>query len=303
MPNVAVWPALIGPFPVFTTEMSGQRTRMLALDWLLPVFEAGSFVAATVAVFGRVLQSAASVRPVTWTTSDAPAARSPNEQVRTLPAMEQSALSSDQLMPAGSGSLSVTPWAVPGPALLTVIVKAAVSPALMGLSSAVLTTVMSGHWTVTDASSVSEPSLAATTEPVLSTSPQVAGVVALTMWTVKLSPAPSAAEVQVRTPRLIEQSGSPSPLTLSMLQLRPASVGSVSVMVTVLAVPLPALLTTMSKPIWSPALTVSSSAVFSIRMSAQRTSTEPVSLLLASLLDGSLVAAAMPVLPTTPQSA
>ena len=40
--------------------------------------------------------------------------------------MEQSALSSDQLMPAGSGSLSVTPWAVPGPALLTVIVNAAV---------------------------------------------------------------------------------------------------------------------------------------------------------------------------------
>ena len=36
--------------------------------------------------------------------------------------MEQSGLSSDQLMPAGSGSLSVTPLATPGPALLTVMV-------------------------------------------------------------------------------------------------------------------------------------------------------------------------------------
>ena len=44
--------------------------------------------------------------------------------------------------------------ATPGPALLTVMVNAAVSPALIGLLSAVLTTETSGHWTTTDAGSL-----------------------------------------------------------------------------------------------------------------------------------------------------
>ena len=39
-------------------------------------------------------------------------------------------MSIDQVTPAGSGSLTVTPLAVPAPLLLTVTVKPTVSPAL-----------------------------------------------------------------------------------------------------------------------------------------------------------------------------
>ena len=111
--KVATSPALIGPLPLLTTEMFGHSTTMLALDVLLPVCAAASFVAATVAVFGRV-GSPPLVGPLTWTTTLWPTARSPNEQVRVLAAIEQAPRSSVQAMPAGGGSSRVTPLATPG---------------------------------------------------------------------------------------------------------------------------------------------------------------------------------------------
>ena len=59
----------------------------------------------------------------------------------------------------------------------------AVSPALMEPSSGVLVTLMSGHRTVTSALALDVPSLVVVASPVLSTTPQVALVVGLTMWT------------------------------------------------------------------------------------------------------------------------
>jgi hypothetical protein len=102
-------------------------------------------------------------------------------------------------MPAGSGSLSVTLRATPGPRFETTIVNAAVSPALIVPESAVFTTLTSGHATSTDAESLPPPSFAASTVAVLSTVPHVAGVVGETTWTLKLAPAGRLAFEQLRS--------------------------------------------------------------------------------------------------------
>ena len=87
-----------------------------------------------------------------------------------------------QLVPALLGKLSesVTLRAMPGPALLTTMVKPIVSPELTGLASLVFVTLRSGHSTVIE----SEPvllvvfaSLVAAAVAELLTMPQVAEVV------------------------------------------------------------------------------------------------------------------------------
>ncbi len=97
--------------------------------------------------------------------------------------------------------------------LVTVIVQAALSPALIGLLSAVLTTWRSGPSTTTWSVSVSEPSLVVVTDAVLETglSGTVAGVVGLVMWTVRTWPEARSPRLQVRTPRRMVQEPAAEP--------------------------------------------------------------------------------------------
>src|SRR5689334_14374564 len=109
MVKAAVSPALIVPLSaVFRTVTSGHRTVIVAVDELLPCRPGPSFVEATVAVFTRSPQALALGVPVTWMVRVADGPRSPKSQVRTLLAIEQSALSSLHTTPAGSGSFRVT---------------------------------------------------------------------------------------------------------------------------------------------------------------------------------------------------
>src|SRR5262245_26936875 len=107
---------------------------------LAPSLTGSSLSASAVAVLFSVPQSAASVTPCTVTDRDAPEARLPKLHERTPAAIEQFGLSgfSVQVMPAGSVSDSVTLKAIPGPLLPTVMVKLAVSPALIVPLPAVL---------------------------------------------------------------------------------------------------------------------------------------------------------------------
>jgi hypothetical protein len=130
-----------------------QRTTIDAVLELFPSTFDGSFEAPTVAVLGSVPQSAASVRPLIWISIDAPAARFANEQLRAPAAIEQPGTGGliAQFTPEGNVSFTVTFVAFPLPMLLTTIVNAAVWPAPIGLLSAVLTTLTSGHCTTTEA--------------------------------------------------------------------------------------------------------------------------------------------------------
>ena len=74
---------------------------------------------------------------------------------------------SDQLRPAGSGSLTVTPWAVPAPLLLTVIVNPTALPWFTVAASAVFTMWIEAPLQVIDAVELSEPSLVVVTWAVL----------------------------------------------------------------------------------------------------------------------------------------
>src|SRR5438093_9529134 len=77
---------------------------------------------------------------------DAPSSKVANVQLRVPDEIEHPVTGGliDHATPAGSGSLSVTLLAVPGPLFVTTIVKAAVSPALIVAWSAVLVTEMFG---------------------------------------------------------------------------------------------------------------------------------------------------------------
>src|SRR5205823_3481387 len=98
--------------------------------------------------------------------------------------IEQSALSSVQTMPVFNWSLSVTLRAVPAPLLETTIVKAAVSPAEIGETSALLRTVTSGQLTViVTGPTEGLPSLVEVAEAEFDTLGQVAEVVGEVMWT------------------------------------------------------------------------------------------------------------------------
>ena len=88
---------------------------------------------------------------MTCTEFDVVGAMSPNEHDNVAPPIEQPALAGliDQLMPVpmGSGSLSVTPVAVPKPVFDTVIVNPIGSPALTDAASAVFVICKPGHCT------------------------------------------------------------------------------------------------------------------------------------------------------------
>src|SRR4051794_16807010 len=82
-------------------------------------------------------------------------ASSPKAQFNVPAVIEQAAFAGliDQLIPGpvGSTSQSVTAFAAPGPALLTVMVKPMFVPALTDVESAVFVIERFGHWTVMDA--------------------------------------------------------------------------------------------------------------------------------------------------------
>jgi len=127
--------------------------------------------------------------------------------------------------------------------------------------------------TSTDADAVSVPSFDVITVAVLLTFPQLAAVVGETICTFKLAPGARVVPLppQVSIPALIAQVHPLEVSALTMDQLVPGVVGSVSVMVTPLAVPCPVFDTVIVNPIWSPALTWLASGVFAILITAQFT--------------------------------
>src|SRR5438552_4076872 len=84
---------------------------------------------------------------------------------------------------AGSGSLRVTPVAVPGPPLDTVTVKPTEVPAVTGVASAVLVMARPGALTTMVAKSWTDPAFVADAVAVLGSVPCVAPVVGLVRWT------------------------------------------------------------------------------------------------------------------------
>src|SRR5438093_27524 len=112
----------------------------------------GELLPLAVAMLLIVPDVAAAVWLATWTVADFPAARSPNAQVSVCGALglltmhAGSAGLRNQLTPgtAGSGSLSVTFFAVAVPPLLTLMVKPMSSPELTEALSAVFATASLG---------------------------------------------------------------------------------------------------------------------------------------------------------------
>src|SRR5437667_247755 len=110
----------------------------------------GLLDACPVARLGIVVQACGLVTPLTTIVADAPAARSPKLQDSDCAPGAPLTLHPAEAVvqftppPAGSGSFSVTLLATPGPALLTTMVKVAVSPALIVCPSGVLTTLRFG---------------------------------------------------------------------------------------------------------------------------------------------------------------
>ena len=209
-----------------------------------------------------------------------------------------------QLVPASVGSVSVTetPLATPGPLLVTVIVKPIGSPADTEPVSATFSMSMEAPRTITWSVSVSEPSLVVVTDAVLETglSGTVSLVVGLEMWIVRTWPEARSPNEQVRTPTAIPHWAAPVPP--SMVQLVPASVGSVSETATPLATPGPLLVTVIVKPIGSPADTEPASATFSMSIEAHWTLIDPVSVLFARSPARSFVDEAVAELLSTAQN-
>src|SRR5207249_11880965 len=83
---------------------------------------------------------------------------------------------------AGKGSTTVTPVAVPGPVLATVIVNPMLVPELTGVASAVLVMTRLGGFTTMRAKSQTVPALVAEAHAVLGSDPEVPAVVGLVMW-------------------------------------------------------------------------------------------------------------------------
>ena len=110
----------------------------------------GAVGAVAVAVLGRAPDRSAPVARGNVTLTEAPLASGAQSKDSTQLVIEQAATDGliDQATPLGSVSLRWTPLAVPVPVSFefeTVIVKDAVSPALIGELSAVFRTEMSGH--------------------------------------------------------------------------------------------------------------------------------------------------------------
>jgi hypothetical protein len=232
---------------VFKTLMSAQFTAMSARELLLPVF--ASFDAPTTTEFRSRPQFAFAVGPVTWTVLVPPAAMFGQSQSRLPERMVQFALSSLQVTPEGSRSVSVTFFAVPVPLFVTTIVNAAVSPALIVPLSAVFSTTRSGQFTVTWAVTlgIAFAWFETTAETVFETVPQAAGVVVPTMCTESDPPFAARSVVpeggHFSAPPLIAQFGFAGEID----QLTFA--GRLSVRAKPWAMPAPLLVAVMVKPI------------------------------------------------------
>src|SRR5439155_1561325 len=193
----------------------------------------------------------------------------------TVPVIEQAEAVWDSMVQvtpvsAGSGSFTVTPVAIPGPPLATVMVKATEVPALTGVASEVLVmarlgggkqfSVQGGVVTTMVAKAWTEPSLDDDAVAVFGREPAV--VVGLVMWTMYVAPGAMSPMVQDRTcAPTAPASEHPVPVWDWMVQVTPGSEGRVSVSVTSVAVPGPELPTSMVKPTEVPALTGVASAV------------------------------------------
>ena len=216
---------------VLSIFRSGHSTVVeslaLSVGWLLDV---------ALATFGYSAHDAAVVSETMCTLIRAAGGEVDRRAVqRRRLAIEQIAgpLSIDQSMPApmGSGSLSTTPLAVPGPALETVIVKPIGSPAEPCRVVGLLVSATSGHWTSTESSAVTRrrrcrrpPS------PSLSISPHDANVVGELMCT---DVDASVAEVPNVARQLAARDLRSRPAVAGRsTRLRPALVGSVSDSVT-----------------------------------------------------------------------
>src|SRR5438270_767108 len=170
--------------------MVGHCTTTLATGDLTRA----SLLATPVAVLLTVAQSAWVVVEVMWTVGSLATPRVPaklqfSTWVPTGPVIEQPVTAGLMLqfrsVPAGSGSVMVTPVAVPGPLLLTTTSKPMLSPALTGPAGlAVLVMWITAHCTSTLAVAVSWPSLLAAPVAVLLTVAQSSLVVAEVMCTV-----------------------------------------------------------------------------------------------------------------------
>src|SRR3954454_3974442 len=253
-----------------TWSVSSSEPSLVVVTWA--VLTTG--LSATVAlVVGLVM---CTVR--TW-----PEARSPRLQVRVPAVMAHCAAAVPplmvQLVPAsvGIGSVTVTPFASPGPLLVTVIRKPIASPAETDGASATFSMSIEAPSTTTWSVSSSEPSLVVVTWAVLTTglSATVALVVGLVMCTVRTWPEARSPRLQVRVPAVMAHWAAAVPPL--MVQLVPASVGIGSVTVTPFASPGPLLVTVIRKPIASPAETDGASATFSMSIEAPSTTTWSVS--------------------------
>jgi len=171
-------------------------------------------------------------------------------------------------------SVRTTPVELPVPPAVTTMSKIAADPASTDVARALLLIETSGQLTVTDAVTGPALSAPAVTPALLLTVPQVAAVVGDVTCTVKFEAEPRLAFVQVRTPAAIAHVG--VPVVPATVQVRPAFVGSVSVIETLLALPAPVLLTVTVKPIGDPAVTVAASAVFAIARAGARTAPDMI---------------------------
>src|SRR5438105_5509573 len=181
MLKVDVSPALTVPLPVLATRTFGQMTVSVADAVLFARVVEASFVAATVTVFGRLPQSAAVVARDRVIVLDAPLVRVPKVQLRTPVVIEQSPafVPPRVQVPLGRVSWAVTPKAVPGPSLVTVMLNVAVAPAVI-VPLPVLVTRTSGQitWSVKEA--VLSPALVSPLAPtvtVFGSAPQLAALV------------------------------------------------------------------------------------------------------------------------------
>src|SRR5260370_780310 len=283
--KLAVPPALTVGVEVVLLMSTSGAVMLTVAEALWFCSAVVSFVALTVAVLTSVPvkllgASAALTVPVRVTVWLSPAASVVGLNTRLCPpgpaplmlkSFPASCVLIDQVMslsaPAGSGSLKLTPVAVPVPALLTVTVKLAVPPALtvgvevllvMSTSGAVMFTVAEALWFCSAVVSLPAVTVAVLTSvPVklVGASAALTGPVRVTVW---LSPAASVVGLNTRL-------WPPGPAPL-MLKSFPASCvlidqvmslpGSGSLKLTPVAVPVPSLLTVTVKLAVPPALTV-----------------------------------------------
>jgi hypothetical protein len=168
----------------------------------------------------------------------------------------------DQLtpLPPGSGSLSVTPVALPGPVFDTMTVKPIASPALTDAASAVLVICSPGHCTVTDACAWTCGLFVACALAVFGYVAQLAKAVGLVTCTDAEPPDAMSPKEQLKVLLLMAQPWTGG----AIVQEMPEPVGSGSLRVTDFAAPGPLFPTVIVKPMFVPALTLPASAVLLI---------------------------------------